>query len=96
MHTWLPLIADYSRLSTKQLHQFVPCPKHFTHPVTKPVSYTPVYGKRSKKKSLLRGAYSLNCLDEASSDKCHIDKVDRSHDDLRVYDEHSIVSFTND
>lgn len=71
----------------------MPCRKTSHQPESKLISHAPVQDRLSrKKKSLLRGAYSLNCLDDISVDNRCIDKMDRSYDyDAKVFDEHTIA-----
>lgn len=79
--------ADRTRSNVKQLCDYVPSCENFPRPVSKPDSPTPMKAKSSKKKSTLRGSYSLNCLDEISIDNSYVDEMDCSHD-LRVFNEH--------
>ena len=76
-------IADHPRPNAKHLHSHVPYCENFDSP-------THMEAKSSKKKSLLRGSYSLNCLDEISIDNCYVDKMSCSTE-LRVFGEHKIA-----
>ena len=88
------LSADRARSNVKQLHEYVPCVKNSPQPVSKPDSPTPTKAKSAKKKSTLRGSYSLNCLDEISIDNAYVDEMDCSHDP-KVFKEHVHIELNN-